>query len=268
MKNIAFVFIISVLFISCNNDDFNNTSIRKNFNITSSHTGTTYKISVFYPDESFPDTSVPVVYILDGFWWGSMSEDVVMNLTENNEIPKCIVISIDYKNGDGVYARSKDLIYPGLGVPEPAEANNFFQFLKAELIPSVENEFNCDTSRRIIFGHSLGGLFVLFAMLDNPTQPLFKNCIASSCSMGIGSDNYLFEKENIVSTQISDLQVKLFLGSGTFVGSSPAMHEEFYDRITSRGYPNLKAKISLYPEQHGTDAYPSFRDGIKYILTN
>jgi hypothetical protein len=67
---------------------------------------------------------------------------------------------------------------------------------------------------------------------------------------------------------VTDLPVKLFIGSGTYVGSSPAMHQEFYKRLKNRNYPNLKVGFSLYPEQHGTDPYPIFRDGIQFVFNN
>lgn len=178
------------------------------------------------------------------------------------------MVSLDYKKGDGVYARGKDLVYPGKGVQEPAEADKFFQFLKTELIPSVEANYKCDTTKRVLFGHSLGGLFTLYALFDNASNPIFKKYIAASCSIGMGSDNYVFEKESEVATQINDLPVTLFIGSGTYVESSPAMHQEFYKRIKARGYPNFKVGFGLYPEQHGTDVYPIFLDGIQFVFNN
>lgn len=84
----------------------------------------------------------------------------------------------------------------------------------------------------------------------------------------MGVDNYVFQKEAQVAAQVSDLPVTLFIGSGTYVGNSPALHKEFYERISRRGYPNLKAGFSLYPEQHGTDAYAVFKDGIQFIFSN
>lgn len=271
-KGQIIIFMTLILFIglsSCNKDELKDIGTTEKFDIASTITGTTYTMTVFYPDKSLPDTPIPVVYVLDGFWWGDMAGEVLAELISNNKIPKCLMVSLDYKKGDGVYARSKDLVYPGPGVSvDSAAGDKFFLFLKNELLPYVENNYKCDTTQRIVFGHSLGGLFVLYSLLDNATHPLFKKCIAASCSMGMGSDNYLFDKEKQVSTQITDLPVTLFIGSGTYVGSSPAMHEEFFNRINGRGYPNFKASFSLYDEQHGTDAYPIFKDGIQYVMNN
>lgn len=255
--------------VACKKDELGKWGVTEKFDIQSTHTGTTYTMTVFYPGDAMPSTPVPVVYVLDGFWWGNMAGEVLHDLSNNNNIPKCLLVSLDYKKGDGVYARSKDLVYPGPGVSvDSAQGDKFFQFIKTELVPYVEANYACDSTERVIFGHSLGGLFVLYSLLDNASQPLFKKCIAASCSIGMGADNYVFEKEAQVAQQVADLPVKLFIGSGTYVGSSPAMHQAFFERINGRAYPGFKAGFSVYPEQHGTDAYPIFTDGIQFVFNH
>ena len=135
------------------------------------------------------------------------------------------MVSLDYKKGDGVYARGTDLNYPGEGVEGTPQAPKFFEFLKSELLPKVDAKYACDTSKRILFGHSLAGEFVLYSMLDNATHPLFKKCIAASCSIGLGIDNYVFGLERQVATQVSDLPVTLYMGVGNYVGRATIMHQ-------------------------------------------
>jgi predicted alpha/beta superfamily hydrolase len=272
MKNSIFIFTIlgSLLFglSSCKKDKLSKIGVSKKFDITSTSTGTTYTMTVFYPDKEFPTTSVPVVYVLDGFWWSDMAAGVLNDLSGEGKIPKCLMVSLDYKKGDGVYVRSTDLNYPGEGVEGTPEANKFFEFLKSELLPQVEANYKCDTTKRILFGHSLAGEFVLYSMLDNAANPLFKKCIAASCSIGLGVDNYVFGKEREVAAQVNDLPVTLFMGVGTYVGSATVMHQEFYTRMKNRNYPSLKIGFKTYPEQHGTDPYPTFVDGIQFVFSN
>lgn len=255
-------------FSSCKKDKLSNIGVTEKFDITSANTGTTYTMTVFYPDKQFPAAPVPVVYVLDGFWWSNMSAGLISDLSRSGKIPKCLMVSLDYKNGDGIYARSTDLNYPGEGVQGTPAADKFFAFLKWELLPRVQAAYACDTSRQILFGHSLAGEFVLYSMLDNASNPLFRKCIAASCSMGLGVDNYVFGLERKAAAQVSDLPVTLYLGVGKYVGSATILHQEFYNRIKGRGYPGFKAGFSIYPEQHGTDAYPTFRDGIQFMFNN
>ena len=53
-------------------------------------------------------------------------------------------------------------------VPEQGGAAEFLQFIEEELKPQIESEFNVDRRRQTIFGHSLGGLFTLYAMFSKP----------------------------------------------------------------------------------------------------
>jgi uncharacterized protein len=63
--------------------------------------------------------------------------------------------------------------------PTPtSDAGNFLQFIKEELISIVEKEYRADPSRRILVGHSCGGLFGVFALFEAPG--LFDTLIKSS----------------------------------------------------------------------------------------
>lgn len=55
-------------------------------------------------------------------------------------------------------------------------AENFLAFISGELIPVVENGY--DVRERILFGHSFGGSFVVYALISRPG--LFNRYIASS----------------------------------------------------------------------------------------
>ncbi|MBN2444064.1 MAG: hypothetical protein JXJ04_22060 [Spirochaetales bacterium] len=39
----------------------------------------------------------------------------------------------------------------------------FLNLIKDEVVPFVENKFSCDPDRRILFGHSYGGSFLVYA---------------------------------------------------------------------------------------------------------
>lgn len=269
MKKYIFAISLSImaLFQSCKKEDLSKLGVHQKLEISSAYTGTDYTIDVFYPGSSFPDSPVPIVYVLDGFWYREMAAELGKELSSEGSIPTCLFVSIDYKKGDGVYARSKDLIYPGEGVEQEAEAPLFYQFLKEELIPQVESQFPSDTSRRTILGHSLGGLFVLYALLDNAEEPLFSKIVAASCSIGMGLNNYLFQKEAELAQNGGSLDAELYIGCGNLVGSAPVMHQEFYERLKARNYPNLNLRFELFPNTHGTDTYPSYKNGLKYVFS-
>lgn len=269
-KQIAVVCLLLIVLsiAGCTKDKLEKIGTTRTFDITSTETGTTYSMTVFYPGNEMPTTPVPVIYVLDGFWWGDMAGGLVSDLSEEGKIPKCLMVSLDYKDGKGPYSRTPDLVYPGEGTDGNAAGQKFFKFLKNELVPKIESEYTCDTTKRTLFGHSLGGLFVLYSLLDNPTHPLFTKCIAASASIGMGVNNYVFEKEIEVANAHSDLNVTLYIGIGKYVGSAGAMHNELYNRMKNRQYPNMQIGFGLFDEQHGSDPYPVFKNGIEFVFSH
>lgn len=269
MKQVIFILIIP-LFLAltgCKKDKLDKFGTSSSFNLTSVNTGTDYRITVFYPGEVFPTEKVPVVYVLDGFWWGNIAAETVKKLHEEGSIPPCLVVSLNYASGNGAFDRVKDLVYPG-DVEGEAEADKFYRFMVNELVPAIELQYVCDTSKRVLFGHSLGGLFTMYSMLDNASNLTFNKLIAASASVGAGTNNYLFTKEAEVSALVNNIPATVFIGCGTYVGSATIMHQELYKRLKSRNYPGLVVDFATYPEQHGTDPYPIFRDGLKFVMNN
>ncbi|MEH3143884.1 MAG: alpha/beta hydrolase-fold protein [Methylobacterium frigidaeris] len=57
----------------------------------------------------------------------------------------------------------------------------FLRFVVDELGPAIERRCRIDRSRRALFGHSFGGLFVLYALANAPTA--FSHWIAASPSV-------------------------------------------------------------------------------------
>ena len=110
-----------------------------------------------------PSRRYPVVYLLDG---DSLFPILAANhlfLTYDDNLTEAIVVGIAYGGFDAsVNRRNIDFMPPGAGVaPEQAGAPAFQQFLRDELIPRIESGFRADPERRILFGQSRGGGFVL-----------------------------------------------------------------------------------------------------------
>lgn len=239
--------------------------VNTTFEIHSANTERDYAIEVFYPDATFPSDPVPVLLVLDGFWYHEMAAELVRELSDEGTIPKCLVVSIDYAGGGGVYTRAEDLVYPHPNTDETRKGDLFYQFLTEELMPQIESDYATDTTQRTLFGHSLGGYFALYSLMDNSDDPFFKKRIAASCSIGM-DDNELFVQEALVSETRSDIEQSLFIGCGTLVGSAPIMHQEYFNRLRSRNYPSLDVEFETYQKTHGTDVYPSLKNGLRHVF--
>lgn len=125
------------------------------------------------------DRRYPIVYLLDG---DSLFPILAANhlfLTYDEQLPEAIVVGIAYGGFGPENRRGFDYTPPLPGVSaDPAGAPNFHAFLKNRLMPEVERRYRADPARRILFGQSLGGSFVLYSAFADPD--LFWGRIASN----------------------------------------------------------------------------------------
>lgn len=114
----------------------------------------------------------PVIYVLDGLGNIKHTVGTIELLTESGLIPPLIVVGIESLD------RSRDLtpsnagqnVYGGTGdagIPQSGGAPKFLSFLSSELIPYIEANYRTHPYR-ILEGHSFGGLFGVFALMDSP----------------------------------------------------------------------------------------------------
>jgi hypothetical protein len=254
-----------LLLQSCTKDKLDKLGTSTSFEMTSTNTETDYVITVYYPDDAFPTTQVPVLLVLDGFWYGDMTAQIMDELLEEGTMPKCLMVSIDYVGGSGPYKRFSDLVYPFPDADEERKGDKFYQFLTQELMPEIESTYPTDTTRRTLLGHSLGGYFALYSLFDNAAYPFFKNRIAASNSIGL-DENVLMVQELTASETLTDLDQNLFIGCGTLVASATIMHQEYFDRLSNRNYPHLNVDFETYPKTHGSDSYPTYKNGLRHVF--
>ncbi len=130
-----------------------------------------------------PERRYPIVYLLDG---DSLFPILAANhlfLTYDDQLPEAIVVGIAYGGFDpAVNRRDVDFTGPAEGLaPERAGAPAFQRMLREELLPEVERRWRADPQRRILFGQSRGGAFVLYSAFTDPD--LFWARIASNPSL-------------------------------------------------------------------------------------
>jgi hypothetical protein len=98
-------------------------------------------------------------------------------------------------------------------LPEQGGAAAFLQFIEEELKPQIERELKIDKSRQTIFGHSLGGLFVLHVLFTKPSA--FQCYIAGSPSIHWNKQLLIQEERQFVSRLKQEpLNVRVLLGVG------------------------------------------------------
>ena len=122
----------------------------------------------------------PTVYILDGGELYPLLRSYSNYLYNGGEAPKLILVAISYGTGDWQQGndRSHDYTAPSEERDFWGGAADFQAFLRDELLPFVEANYRSSHDKRIIFGHSLGGQFVLYSAQTEPG--LFRGHIASN----------------------------------------------------------------------------------------
>lgn len=127
-----------------------------------------------------PARTYPVVYLLDGDSLFPIVAAGHLFLTYDEQLPEAIVVGIAYGSFDpAINRRDVDFRGPAPGIaPERAGAPAFQRMLRTELLPEVERRYRADPARRILFGQSFGGSFVLYSAFTEPD--LFWARIASN----------------------------------------------------------------------------------------
>jgi hypothetical protein len=144
--------------------------IGRSFRLESRALGETRVIDVSLPDGYAADVGqrYPVLYVLDGEFEGEIAMAMARFYAATSELPPMIVVAV--RNTD----RSRDMTPPpiaGFDVPPDATssggAERFLAFLVDELLPYVDAGYRT-APMRVLVGHSLGGLFALYALAKRP----------------------------------------------------------------------------------------------------
>lgn len=155
--------------------------------------GRAYRIRVVLPFAPPPSAGYPVLYLTDGdYFIGSFGEAIRVRAL-GAEVEGAVVVGIGYPDDftTASYRRSLDLTpsAPDEGrrsadtaaFGKPAEyggAADFAEIIATEIMPRVAALTSVDPTRAMLWGHSLGGLFVLHTLFTRPA--LFGTWLAQS----------------------------------------------------------------------------------------
>lgn len=113
----------------------------------------------------------PVLYVLDGLQNIKHTVGTVELLTESGLIPPLIVVGIESldRTRDLTPSNAGQNVYGGTGnsgIPQSGGAPKFLKFLSDELVPYMDSNYRTHPYR-ILEGHSLGGLFSVYAIMES-----------------------------------------------------------------------------------------------------
>jgi predicted alpha/beta superfamily hydrolase len=226
-----------------------------------------FHVFVHLPPGYDPDDtrSYPTIYVLDGGELYPLFASYSGYLFAAQEIPELMLVAISYGTDDWEQGndRSHDYTAPTEEREYWGGASDFREFLDRELVPFIEETYRSDSERRIVFGHSLGGQFVLFTAQTRPG--LFWGHIASNPAL---HRNLPFFLETI--PEPPGKPSHLFVGAGSQDDPrfrTPAL--EWIDHWTNRDSTPWRLRVeTLEGHSHFSAPPAAFRQGLRWLFAD
>lgn len=260
------------------------------FDLWSDDVGDTFRIFV---GRCGPEPEMAVV-VADGNGLFGLTVDAVRLMQIPGLIPSTVVVGIGYPGretiADTVGIRERDLTptawsaFPGSG-----GAARFLRFIQGPLTEQLGRHWPGCLDTTVFFGHSLGGLFGTWALLQLP--PSFTHFILSSPSLYW--DRYaILGDEEVRASAATDLAAHVFFGIGALeddpgrrreTGSLPDGHRHkaaatrldmvqdlcrFTERLEARAYPGLDLGVAVFADEfHATVPATVLTRGLRHFFS-
>jgi uncharacterized protein len=250
----------------------------------SDETGRDYMLYVAYPwtYAQQPDRKYPVVYLTDAYWAFAGVSTLCTGLWSDALAPEYILIGIGYKNlaADNASERFYELTPTSsdmgrmAGVKgEMGGSRKFLNAIKNEIIPYVEANFQADPHKRILVGSSLGGLFSLYAMYEEPG--LFSGVVAASPSLQ-WDDDWIVKREAELRGNAagSDGKGRLHIPTRLYMSVGGDEIPMFVDKVKgfektlqNAGYTDFSLQFRVCDGlKHTSSFLESFNHGLIFVL--
>jgi predicted alpha/beta superfamily hydrolase len=155
-----------------------------------------YRVFVATPRSAPADKRLPAaLYVLDGNAQFPLAVNTVyekwtaMPGKEQQVARLPVIVGLGYPEAKAypLAARTRDYTYTSAAEAYAAGggAANFYDFVLSQVRPYIEKQYATDPERQILSGHSFGGLFALFVLLNHPNA--FDQYVIGSPSLWWGS---------------------------------------------------------------------------------
>jgi len=276
MKALFRVAAFALLLFSCDKRDVAKISSNSKM-IYSAAVQDSFRVSTSLPSDYDKDSSkYPLILVLDAnaYFDPMVAEYNLGKLTQG--YPDAIIIGVGYKDFATLDSlRFRDYTFP---VAPPADsillsggADRMKQFIDNELIPGITKSYRVNSANITMMGHSLGGYFVLYHMIESISQKKYAitNYIAASPSL-FYHDFYLNNRLKELD-KTSTLSLKLYTSVGTneyepapAINHFPVFTNELHSFAEAT---HLKVKAEEYSNfAHMEAAMPGFMKGLIFAL--
>lgn len=235
--------------------------------LASAKIGQTYDLFVSLPEGyATSGKSYPVLYVLDG-WHFPLMAFFQNNNIYSGRMPPVIMVNIGHGQGinpmplrarDFTPAKSPDW-------PTAGGAAAFLDFLEHDIIPLVERSYRTIPSDRGLLGHSMGGLFALYALEERPA--LFQRIVAASPAAGWGNDQLIKAAAEKLKNLPRPVRLDLSAGDeGDLEILLAAQTAAFARKLDELKPANLEYRHTVFPgENHNSVRLASFAPGLYWV---
>ncbi|HTF27788.1 MAG TPA: alpha/beta hydrolase-fold protein [Flavitalea sp.] len=227
------------------------------FQFTSAINGHEYDLQLSLP-ASYKDSvgkRYPVVYLLDGQWSYPTVTGLVGGLQYDGELPEIILVGIAFRKD---YETSRAMDFSPTKVKDDPNTGGgplFLQVLKNEIVGRVDSMYRTDKNMDALCGGSYGGLFVLYAMFNEPE--LFSRYHVGSPYLNF--DNGMIMKlEQKFRKSHSQLNARIFFCSGEFeeIYYHKSDLSSFVEQIQRSNYSGAEIRRYTVPEMGHASSGP------------
>jgi predicted alpha/beta superfamily hydrolase/sugar lactone lactonase YvrE len=219
-------------------------------------------IRIFMPDTYKPgsDEKYEAIYLTDGEWASGLFPFIYKFAKGENYVPPVVIIALPNTYIDNANQRDRDFL--PVHIADNAisgGADKFISFLKDELIPYISKNYPVNGSNSL-YGHSYGGLFVMYALLKEPQ--LFQSYFATDPSFRWNNDFVI----KMASERLGDLPAGKLLWIAGIESTYKNMGINRMDSVLKLKAPeSLSWKIGLFPnETHNSVRLKAMYDGLKF----
>ena len=261
MKRLFSIFIIGFIFSACGQNPIGKPA----FVMYSENVKDSFDIYINLPKSYSPIKTYNAFYYLDAnIKSGNKIREIVRDSLLNPKFSNTIFVGIGHK-GDFHVLRRRDFTVPEIiGKDTFGLSNNFGQidrfylFMKYELIPYLNNNYNINNSENSLLGHSFGGLFTIYALFKNDS--IFKHYFALSPSLWVS--NYSIYNFNKLDTNF-DVNKNLLVAAGSLelLNKIKSGADQFELYLKNMKYKSLQFEYKIYKgETHNSEVPHSISD--------
>ena len=153
------------------------------------------EIWVHAPEDIDDSKKYPVIYLLNspGHFYTATG---ILKLLEKWSMPKSIVVGISGTDGMRDLTPTNVASDRGHNSETSGGASNFIKFIEKELKPYLKSKYPTDNMSTVI-GHSIGGLFVVYAYTNHPA--VFDNYLAIDPSLWWDNEKLVNQSKELIN---------------------------------------------------------------------